>query len=170
MILESLANTVLSIISAAGYWGIFFLSLVESAAIPIPSEVVLPFSGFLAATGQFHIGTVILVATLGNWAGSLILYAIGRSGGRSFLERYGKYIFVHADDLDRADHWFHRHGSETVFWGRIIPLVRTFISLPAGVSRMRMSPFNIYTVTGAAIWNGVLAFIGYKMGENWNIL
>ncbi len=170
MILEALAQTVLTAIQATGYLGLFVFSLVESAAIPIPSEVVLPFSGFLAAAGTFHIGTVILVATAANVAGSLILYAIGRSGGRWLVERYGRYVFIHVHDLHRADQWYQKHGPATVFWSRLLPAVRTFSSLPAGVARMRIRYFVLYTTIGSAIWNGLLAWVGFKAGENWDLL
>jgi len=167
-VLEYIASLALEIIDAAGYAGIFILSALESCAIPIPSEIVVPFSGFLAATGEFNIVLVIVMATLGNWAGSLLLYYIGRSGGRWFVEKYGRYVLIHSRDLDRADDWFRRHGSSTVFWSRILPVVRTFSSLPAGVAKMNLKKFNIYTLAGSAIWNTGLAWAGYEAGENWN--
>ncbi len=160
----------LVIIRKTGYAGIFLLSALESAAIPIPSEVVVPFSGFLAALGGLNIWLIILTATLANLAGSIILFWIGRSGGRWILERFGKYVFIHRHDMERGDKWFAKYGSKAVFWSRMLPVVRTFISLPAGVSGMNFLRFCLLTTLGSLPWNAGLAFIGYKTGENWNIL
>ena len=160
----------LVVIRKTGYAGIFLLSALESAAIPIPSEVVIPFSGFLAASGRFNIWLIVLTATLANLAGSIILFWIGRSGGRWILERYGKYVLIHKHDMERGDKWFAKYGNKAVFWSRMLPVVRTFISLPAGVSGMNFSRFCLLTILGSLPWNACLAFIGYKTGENWNIL
>ncbi|OGN32896.1 MAG: hypothetical protein A3I39_00520 [Candidatus Yanofskybacteria bacterium RIFCSPLOWO2_02_FULL_47_9b] len=168
IILAYIASLALQFINATGYAGVFILSALESCAIPIPSEVVVPFSGFLAATGQFNIVLVIILATLGNWLGSLVLYGIGKSGGRHLVEKYGKYILIRSHDLDQADDWFRRHGSSTVFWSRVLPVVRTFSSLPAGVARMNLKKFNTYTLVGSAIWNTGLAYAGYTAGEHWD--
>lgn len=154
----------------SGYWGLFSLSLIESAGIPVPSEIVLPFSGFLVASGQFSLWLVAIVATLGNYSGSVILFWIGRSGGRWILDRYGKYVFIHASDIEKGETWFKRHGAKAVFWGRLLPVVRTFISLPAGVSRMSFKKFSAYTLLGALPWNFALAYVGYKAGEHWEFL
>lgn len=169
-ILSYISNWALGIINTTGYVGIFLLSALESAAIPIPSEVVIPFSGFLAASGKFSFWGVITVATVANLAGSIVLFLVGRSGGRWILERYGKYVLIHKKDLDAADKWFVRHGIAAVFWGRMLPVVRTFISLPAGVARMGLPRFSLFTFLGALPWNFVLALIGLKAEENWDIL
>ncbi len=169
-ILSHISNWALGFINSTGYVGIFILSLLESAGIPIPSEVVIPFSGFLVTSGKFSLWGVAIVATLANLAGSIILFLIGRSGGRWILERYGKYIFIHKKDLDTADRWFSEHGVKAVFWGRMLPVVRTFISLPAGVAGMDLARFSLFTFLGALPWNFLLALIGLKAGENWNIL
>ena len=160
----------LVVIRKTGYAGIFLLSALESAAIPIPSEVVIPFSGFLAVSGRFNLWLIILTATLANLAGSIILFWIGRSGGRWILERYGKYVLIHKHDMERGDKWFAKYGNKAVFWSRMLPGVRTFISLPAGVSGMNFSRFCLLTILGSLPWNAGLAFVGYKTGENWNIL
>lgn len=160
----------LGVINSTGYIGIFILSALESSAIPIPSEVVIPFSGFLAVSGRFDIWAVILVATSSNLIGSIILFWVGKSGGRWILERYGRYVFIHKRDMDKGDVWFTKHGSKAVFWSRMLPVVRTFISLPAGVSGMNFSKFCLLTFLGSLPWNAGLAFVGYKTGENWNIL
>ncbi len=169
-LISQISNWALEIIKTTGYVGIFILSALESAAIPIPSEVVIPFSGFLAANGQFNIFWVVGAATLANLAGSAVLFLVGRSGGRWILERYGKYVLVHKKDMDMADGWFSRHGAATVFWGRMLPVVRTFISLPAGVAKMNLPRFCLFTFLGALPWNFVLVLIGVKAGENWDIL
>lgn len=169
-LLSEISEWALAVIEESGYVGIFILSALESAAIPIPSEVVIPFSGFLAAGGKFNLWGVVAVATLANLAGSVVLFLIGRSGGRWILERYGKYILIHKRDLDLADRWFSRHGTATVFWGRMLPVVRTFISLPAGVANMDLSRFSLFTFLGALPWNFILALMGLKAKENWDML
>lgn len=169
-LISHISNWALGIINTTGYVGIFVLSALESAAIPIPSEVVVPFSGFLAVSGRFNIGLVVLVATVANLVGSIILFWIGRSGGRWILERYGKYVLIHKHDLEKGDKWFAKYGSKAVFWSRMLPVVRTFISLPAGVSKINFSKFCLLTFLGSLPWNASLALIGYKAGENWDIL
>lgn len=170
VIISQISSWALGVIDKAGYAGVFVLSALESAAIPIPSEIVVPFSGFLASSGRFGLFAVILVATLANLIGSIILFLIGRSGGRWILERYGKYVFIHQKDLDLGDRWFLKYGVRAVFFGRMLPVVRTFISLPAGVAGMNFKKFIFYTFFGALPWNFVLAYVGFKMGENWEIL
>lgn len=165
-----LSGWALEIIGKAGYAGIFLLSFLESAAIPIPSEVVIPFSGFLAVSGEFNIWGVVIVATIANLAGSLVLFLIGKSGGRRILEHYGKYVLIQKHDLEKGDKWFAEYGNKTIFWSRMLPIVRTFISLPAGVSEMNLSKFCLLTFLGSLPWNISLALAGYKAGENWNIL
>lgn len=169
-LVSQLGNFALEIISRTGYAGIFLLSALESAAIPIPSEIVIPFSGFLAVSGRFSLWLVVLVATTANLIGSAVLFWIGRSGGRWVLEHYGKYILVGRHDLERGDQWFVRYGVKAVFWGRMLPIVRTFISLPAGVARMNFWRFSLFTILGSLPWNLALVFIGYKAGERWNLL
>ncbi len=160
----------LEIINTTGYVGIFILSALESAAIPIPSEVVIPFSGFLAASGKFSIWGIVVVSTLANLAGSIVLFLVGRSGGRWILERYGKYVLILKKDLDTADEWFSKYGAVTVFLGRMLPVVRTFISLPAGIAKMSLTRFSLFTFLGALPWNFALALIGFKTKENWDLL
>ncbi len=169
-IISNLSDLALKVIDKTGYAGIFLLSALESCAIPIPSEVVVPFSGFLASTGRFNLLAVGLVATVANLVGSIILFWIGRSGGRWVLERYGRYILVHQDDLDMTDRWFRRHGPATVFWSRILPGIRTFSALSAGIAEMSWSKFSLYTFLGSLPWNFTLAYIGYKTGKRWDIL
>ena len=160
----------MSVIDKTGYVGVFVLSMLESAAIPIPSEVVVPFAGFLASSGRFGFWAVVFAATLANLAGSIVLFLIGRSGGRWILERYGKYVFIHQKDLDLGDRWFSKYGSAAVFFGRMLPVVRTFVSLPAGIAKMNFKKFTAFTFLGALPWNFMLALIGLKLGDNWEVL
>ena len=169
-IISQLSEFALSLIDKTGYIGIFILSALESCAIPIPSEVVFPFSGFLAVSGRFSIWPVILVATIANLVGSVILFWIGRSGGRWFLERYGKYVLIHKHDMEKGDEWFKKYGTRAIFWGRMLPVIRTFVSLAAGVGEMNFYKFSAVTFLGSLPWNAALAVIGYKAGENWRVL
>jgi len=163
-----LSTVAINLMTVFGYTGLFVLSLLESAAIPIPSEIVLPFAGFLVASGQFLFWPAVLLATLGNVVGSAILFWIGISGGRWILEKYGKYVFIHHSEIEKGEAWFERHGAKAVFWGRMMPIVRTFISLPAGVSRMNFKKFLLYTTLGALPWNFALVYLGMKAGQNWD--
>jgi membrane protein DedA with SNARE-associated domain len=168
MITEFLSSTAIHLLTVAGYGGLFILSLIESCGIPVPSEIVLPFAGFLVASHQFALLNATVVATLGNFVGSAILFWIGISGGRWLLERYGKYVLIHRHDIERGDAWFSRHGVKAVFWGRMLPIVRTFVSLPAGVNRMNFKKFSLFTILGALPWNFALIYAGYKAGQNWD--
>lgn len=167
MILDILAHWVISTIDFMGYLGVFILMLVESCGILMPSEVIMPFSGFLVADGSMNFWLVVFLGALGNLAGSLLAYWIGWKGGRPLIEKYGKYILLSKHDLDLADKWFTKYGSATTFFGRVLPIVRTFISFPAGISKMDLKKFSIYTFLGAFIWCIPLTYAGVKMGENW---
>ena len=166
-ILDFLANIVISVIDFSGYFGVFFLMLVESCGILMPSEVIMPFSGFLIYDGSMNFSLVVFFGALGNLAGSLLAYWIGWKGGRPLIEKYGRYILLSKHDLDLADHWFTKYGTLTAFFGRVLPIVRTFISFPAGISKMDIKKFSIYTFLGAFIWCIPLTYAGVKMGENW---
>ena len=154
---------------------VFLTMTAESACIPIPSEIVVPYGGLLAAQGDTHMWAVIVVATAANLLGSTIAYGVGRYGGRALFLRYGKYVLVQPHHLDKADVWFEKHGQVTVFFTRMMPGVRTFISLPAGIAKMPFVKFLIYSVAGSVIWNAALAYLGYgfrkALGEDgWNRL
>lgn len=142
----------------------------ESACLPIPSEIIMPFSGFLVFTGKFNFWLVVLIGALGNLFGSLIAYFLGVLELRKVFEKYGKYILISKKDLDRADKWFAKHGPETAFFSRLLPVVRTFISLPAGIARMNIKKFIFYTFAGSFIWSAFLTYIGLKLGENWQTI
>ena len=169
-LIEGISRWALNVINQSGYFGIFILSALESAAIPIPSEIVVPFSGFLAEQGRFSFWLVVAVATIANAVGSLFLYLVSLKGGRWILERYGKYILISSHELNLADKIFFKYGGKIVFIGRILPVVRTFISIPAGVARMNFPKFISYTIFGSLPWNFILALVGFKAGENWDIL
>lgn len=169
-IIGLLASWVMLTISHFGYAGIIFLMAVESACIPLPSEIILPFSGYLVYQGELNLWLVALTGAIGCVLGSLVAYAIGSIGGRPLVERYGRYVLVSRRDLARADQWFSRHGDITVLVGRLLPVVRTFIALPAGIARMEIKRFVLYTFVGSFIWSLGLAEIGVKLGENWKSL
>ncbi len=159
-----------------GYAGVMLAMAIESAMVPLPSELILPYAGFLVSdtrqleplTGQaWNFWIAVVVATIGNTLGSLVAYAIGAYGGRPFLERYGRYILIRPHEIDVADAFFARHGAATVFIGRLLPIVRTFISFPAGVARMPLSTFVIFSTAGAFIWSCLLVYAGTVLGANW---
>lgn len=150
-----------------GLIAIFISQTLESMCVPIPSEVVVPYGGFLAAQGHVALWEVVMVAIAANLLGSTIAYMAGRYGGRALVLRYGKYVFMSAHHLDVADRWFERRGEITVFLTRMMPGVRTFISVPAGVSRMPFPRFALYSVLGSTPWNLGLAYLGWVFGSNW---
>jgi membrane protein DedA with SNARE-associated domain len=163
-----LAQIVISIISHTGYGGIFLLMLVESCGIPMPSEVIMPFSGFLVASGQLNFWLVALIGALGNLVGSWLAYWIGSKGGRPLIEKYGKYILISRHDLNLADKWFSKYGDLTVFFGRLLPVIRTYISFPAGIAKMNFKKFTLYTFIGALPWCLLFTWLGVKMGNHWD--
>ena len=167
LIIDILADVVVRTIDFLGYPGVFFLMLVESCGIPMPSEIIMPFSGFLVAEGKMNFWAVSFVGAFANLAGSLIAYWIGLKGGRALIEKWGKYILISKRDLDLADRWFMRFGNLTVFFGRLLPVVRTYISFPAGVAKMEMKRFSLYTFAGALLWSILFTWLGVKMGDNW---
>ena len=165
-----------SLYGAVGYLGVMVAMAIESAMIPLPSELILPYAGFLVSdpsqieplTGQpWNFWIVAIFATIGNTLGSLVAYAIGAYGGRPFLERYGKYILIRPHEIEIADRFFERYGAPTVFFGRLLPIVRTFISFPAGVTRMPLGKFIVYSTAGALPWSIALVWAGVQLGSNW---
>ena len=165
-----LAAAIIDLITRSGYLGIVLLMGIESACIPLPSEVIMPFSGYLVFQGTLVLWLVVLAGAIGCVLGSLVAYAVGAWGGRRLVERYGKYVLVSRRDLDLADRWFREHGSSIVFVGRLLPVVRTFIAFPAGVARMPIWRFCLYTFLGSLIWCALLAWIGVKLGQHWDTL
>jgi len=169
-ILSIISGFIIHTISSLGYGGVVLLMGIESANIPLPSEVIMPFSGFLVSTGQFSLFWVAVAGGFGCLWGSLLSYWIGAKGGRPLIEKYGKYILMSHHDLDISDRWFRRWGMAAVFVGRLLPVIRTFISFPAGIARVNLWRFSIYTFVGSFIWSYFLGWIGFKMGENWDSL
>ncbi len=169
-LIGAVAGFVIGAISRLQYAGIALLMAVESACIPLPSEIIMPFSGYLVFTGKLNLWLVALAGAIGCLIGSWLAYAVGAWGGRPLVRRYGRYLLVSPDDLDLADRWFQRHGGITIFIGRLLPVVRTFIAFPAGVARMPLWRFSAYTLAGSFIWCWALAWIGLKLGEHWNTL
>ena len=169
-ILEALAAFVIYVISQMGLPGIVLLMAIESACIPLPSEVIMPFSGYLVFLGKYSLWSVGLAGAFGCVVGSVPAYYLGMYGGRPLIEKYGKYILMSLHDLDMADRWFDRHGEATVFFARLLPVIRTFIAFPAGVARMEMKRFIAYTFAGSLPWCLGLAYIGMVMGEQWPTL
>lgn len=166
-LLTWLANIAISLIDTLGYAGIVLGMAIESINIPLPSEVLMPFAGALVAAGRFDFWLVVAAGAVGNLIGSVGNYYLGAKGGRPLIERYGKYFLIHHKDLETADRWFARYGLPTVFFTRMLPVVRTFISFPAGVARVPLGKFILYTFAGSFLWSALLTFVGFKLGENW---
>ena len=166
-ILSLLTTLIINIISSLGYGGIVLLMALHSSAIPIPSEVVMPFAGFLVSQGRFNYFGVVAAGTLGNLLGASFIYGLVRYKGRAFIERYEHYVFISQNDLALAEKFFNRFGAAAIFLGRCMPIVATFISIPAALGKVKYWKFAIFTVLGACIWNFLLAYIGIKLGQNW---
>lgn len=172
--LEFLGHHIINLIESTGYLGIFVLMTAESALIPIPSEITMPFAGFLASSGKLSLPAIIATGTIANLAGSYIAYYIGyfleETVLLNFIKKYGKFMLITSDDYKRASNWFAKYGNKVIFVSRLLPAVRTVISLPAGVFEMDLKKFTAYTVAGCLIWSTFLAYIGYILGENWRNL
>lgn len=165
-----MSDALLEIIANYGLIAIFFLSAVESACIPVPSELVVAPAGFLAHQGTLSFWPVVIAATLGNVAGGWVAYALGRRGGRSLILRYGRYVWLNEKHLAFTENWFARYGEITVFVMRLLPAFRTFISVPAGVGEMPLGRFLLYSFLGSLPWNFALAAAGYQLGAHWDLL
>jgi membrane protein DedA with SNARE-associated domain len=164
------ATWIIGVISTMGYGGIVLLMAIESACIPLPSEIIMPFAGFLVFKGELLLWAVALAGATGCVLGSIPAYYLGMFGGRPLVEKYGKWLLISHHDLQLADRWFARHGEITVFIGRLLPVMRTFIAFPAGIARMPMGKFITYTFAGSLIWCWLLAYAGMKFGEHWESL
>lgn len=169
-IITVVAAWIMSVISTMGYGGIVLLMAIESACIPLPSEIIMPFAGFLVFKGEMNLWLVALAGAVGCVVGSIPAYYVGMFGGRPLAEKYGKYILLSKHDLDLADRLFEKHGEIIIFIARMLPAVRTFIAFPAGVVRMNMPKFITYTFVGSFIWCWLLGYAGMKFGENWESL
>ena len=169
-IVETITNFAIYLIENLGYWGVFIGMTLESACIPIPSEVIMTLAGFVVYEGKMSLIGITAVGVMGNLTGSLIAYFVGLKGGRPFLEKYGKYVFISHNRLEMAHNWFDRYGDEAVLISRVLPIIRTFISLPAGIAEMDLKKFILYTALGSIPWCFALGYIGVMLGPNWNII
>ncbi|MGH2617846.1 MAG: DedA family protein [Thermomicrobiales bacterium] len=169
---DRLAEWVTGVIEALGYPGLTVLVALENVFPPIPSEIILPLAGFLTGQGRFSFLLVLVATTLGSIAGALVLYVFGAAVGqqrvRRLVQRYGHWALLTPDDLARAEDWFARYGPIAVFTGRLVPVVRSLVSIPAGYSRMPLGRFLLLTGSGSALWNGTLVGLGWALGENWH--
>ncbi len=171
--IELLTNFIIALIKATGYPGVFLLMTLESALIPIPSEATMPFAGSLVAFGTFNFWWLVIIGTAGNLLGSVLAYGLGYLGENevaSFIRRYGKYVLIREKEFQHARVLFKRFGEPIVFLSRILPAVRTYISLPAGIAKMDFKKFLIYTCLGSFIWSAVLTYLGMMLRNNWHVI
>jgi membrane protein DedA with SNARE-associated domain len=166
-VLDSIAHSITHFIQNVGYPGLFLLITLESTLVPIPSELVMPFAGFLASQGDMSLPLVLAVNTAGAAVGSTLSYLLGLYAGRPFLDRYGKWFLLRREDIEKTQAFFDKHGRVTIFTARFLPVIRHVISVPAGIARMRYDAFLLLTCLGATIWGGALILLGYFLGENW---
>lgn len=176
-LLTTVVNLVTNTISELGYPGIFFLMVLEGMLLPIPSEVVMLFGGYLVYEGDLtgYIGMpgwfiLLIVGSIGNLCGALIAYYIGKLGGKPAIDRYGKYVLLDKGAADRITGWFNKYGPPSVFLTRLVPVFRTFVSIPAGIASMNKTKFSSYTLTGMIIWDALLIYLGLRLGPNWNTI
>ena len=165
--LQDFAHAVQDLVVSLGYPGLFLLIVLESTMVPIPSLLVMPFAGYLAAQGKFSLPVILIINSAGALTGSSLSYWLGAAGGKPILLRYGKYLFIRAKDLEKTEEYFAKHGGKTIFIGRFLPVVRHLISIPAGIARMPLAKFLTLTFLGASIWGGGLMVLGYQLGSNW---
>jgi membrane protein DedA with SNARE-associated domain len=167
-ILEIISAFIVATISLLGYGGVMLLMAIESACIPLPSEIIMPFSGYLVSRGEMNLWLVGVAGAVGCVLGSMVAYWVGMYGGRPLIEKYGRFVLISHHDLDLADRWFAKYGEVIVFVSRLLPAIRTFIAFPAGVARMNIPRFIIYTFAGSLPWCIALAYVGQKLGEHWD--
>ena len=169
-IILAITNFITSTIDSLGYAGVAILMAIESAAIPLPSEIIMPFAGFLVESGRFTLFGLAMAGAIGSVIGSAVTYALGYYGGRPLIIKYGKYVLIAEHDLALTERFFQKFGKFSVFIGRMLPVVRTFISIPAGIGKVPIIPFLIYAFIGSFIWSYFLAWLGIRLGENWHSL
>lgn len=167
-ILAAVAAFIIAIIRFSGYWGIMLLMAIESACIPLPSEIIMPFGGYMVSTGDLNLFLVATAGAIGCNLGSIPAYEIGKRGGRVAIERWGRYLLLDTRDLDWAERFFARMGGPAVLIARMLPIVRSFIAFPAGIARMPLVPFHIYTFVGSWPWCFGLAWVGMVLGDKWH--
>lgn len=169
-LLEHISVFVVGVIEAGGYWGIILLMGIESACIPLPSELIMPFAGYLVSQGKMDLWMASLAGGIGCVWGSVATYLVGYYGGRPVIEKYGKYVLMSKSDLAWADKWFAKYGISTAFFSRLLPVIRTFISLPLGVAKVNFWLFLLFTFVGSVIWSLLLGYLGMLLGNNWHSL
>lgn len=174
MIMHLITNFLINLITSYGYLAVFVLMTLESALVPIPSEVTMPFAGFLAGLGVVNFWVIILIGAFGNLVGSVASYYLGfylrEENIRGFIRKWGRYLLIHEKDFDKGVSWLDKYGQSIAFFSRLLPVVRTFISLPAGIAEVDIKKFSLFTFLGSLIWSGVLAYFGLKLGQNWQII
>lgn len=168
--METLLENITAYIGVWGYWAVFWGMVLANANIPVPSEIVLGFAGYLVFAGRLNLAAIVAVATVGGVLGSIVSYLVGYWSGPGFVRRYGRYVLLSAAKLELAERWFERHGVIVTFYGRLVPLIRAFVSLPAGFARMEFGRFFVYTVAGTLLWTVALVYLGMVFGENWRQL
>jgi len=166
-VLESFAQWIQGVVQALGYPGVFLFITLESTLVPIPSEIVMPFAGYMASQGKFSLPVILLINSTAALLGSGLCYGIGVVGGKPFLENYGKYFLVRQHDIAKTEAFFAKHGKKTILIGRFLPVIRHVISVPAGIARMPLPGFFLQTFLGSTIWGGALIMLGYTVGANW---
>ena len=169
-ILVAITNFIMHTIGSLGYFGVGVLMAIESAAVPLPSEIIMPFAGSLIPMERFSLLGIAIAGAIGSTAGSWLTYGLGKYGGRPLIERYGKYILISRHDLNLADRFFRRFGLWSTFIGRILPVFRTYISIPAGISKVSFKLFTFTSFVGSFLWSLLLGWFGQKLGENWKSL
>ena len=173
-LLSAVVTWAQSVVSTMGYPGLVMVMFLENIFPPIPSEVILPLAGSLALEGRFTLFGVTVVGTLGSIAGALVFYALGYLFGeprvRFLIQRYGKWLLLSEADFDKALEWFDRYGERVIFFGRMVPIIRSLISIPAGIGSMNLAPFCLYTAIGTAMWSFLLTFAGYLLGKSWSLV
>lgn len=169
-LLGQIALFCIGAISLLGYFGVFFLMVLESMVFPIPSELVLPFAGFLIVKEEMTFLFILIFSTLGSLVGSLLSYYLGKYGGNKFVLKYGKYFLLNKKHLISTEKWFSKKGELTIFLGRFIPVIRHIISIPAGIGKMNIKKFIFYTIVGAGMWNAFLTYLGFVLGNNWETI
>ena len=162
-----LTDFIVSVVSAGGYWSVLLLMAIESACIPLPSEIIMPFAGYLVYRGELSLLGVSVAGAAGCVVGSMVAFVVGARGGRPAIERWGRWVLLSQHELEIADRWFARWGRSAVFFARLLPVVRTFIALPAGIARMDVWPFIWLTFAGSLPWCWALAYAGVMLAERW---
>jgi membrane protein DedA with SNARE-associated domain len=165
--MHAFAEFLQHLVTKMGYTGVFLLVTAESTLVPVPSELVFPFAGYMASKGVFNLYVLLVINSVAAMTGSGIGYAIGAKGGKPLLLKYGKYLLIRKHDIEKTEKWFANHGKATIFFARLVPVIRHIISLPAGIARMPLGAFFLQTFLGATLWGSFLILLGYYLGEHW---